>query len=120
VVISDKGCGCNGSVGVLPLEGEETFSMDVSSSFSSPTVVEGSSGLPSSMSCTSAGRVVEADRNSRTFETVWTGRTFNLIVLPPLICTWIPMLSTGRSLFDVLEVAEPDRDRFMLTVMFSL
>ena len=65
-----SGCGCNGSVGVILLDGDDNFSVDDSSSFSSPTVVDGCSGLPSSMSWTSAGRFVEAERNSRTLETV--------------------------------------------------
>lgn len=116
MVISVVGCGCEGSVGVLPLDGDETLRVDVSSSLSWPTVVDGSRGLPSSSNCTSSGRDVEADRNSRTFEIVCTGRTFNLIVLPPLICTWIAMLSAGSSLLEVLEVADPDRDRFILAV----
>lgn len=116
MVISVVGCGCDGSVGVLLLDGDETLSVDVSSSLSSPTVVDGSSGFPSSSNCTSSGKDVEADRNSRTFEIVCTGRTFNLIVLPPLICTWIAMLSAGSSLPEELEVADPDRDRFILSV----
>ena len=69
VIFVEEGCGCDGSVGVELRVGDDTFKVDVSSSFISPTVVEGSNGLPSSMSCTSAGRL-EADRNSKTFETV--------------------------------------------------
>jgi hypothetical protein len=61
---------CADSVGVELLDGDETFKVDDSSSLSSPTVVEGSNGFESSMSCTSAGKFVEAERNSRTFETV--------------------------------------------------
>ena len=74
---------------------------------------------------------MEADRNPRTFETVWEGRTFNLIaarsgvsrilgqpgvvsvphiLLPPPMVTWIAMLSAESSL---LEVAELDRERMM-------
>ena len=45
-----EGCACEGSVGVVLLGREETLNVDVSSSFSSPTVVDGSSGFPSSMS----------------------------------------------------------------------
>jgi len=118
VVMSvEDGCGCNGSVGVVLLDGVESFNVDDSSSLSSPTVVDGSSGLPSSMSCTSAGRFVEADRNSRTLLTVWTGRTFSLIVLPPLIWTWMAMLSVGSSLLEVLEVVEPDLERFIMSML---
>jgi len=67
-VISEGGC--EGSVGVVLLGGGGSFNVDDSSSLSSPTVVEGSRGFPSSMSCTSAGRFIEAERNSRTLETV--------------------------------------------------
>ena len=120
------------SVGVPLLEGEDTCNVDVSSSLSSATVVAGSSALPSSMSCTSAGRFVEAERNSRTLETVWTGRTFSLMatkdmlvsdaviywlrlnsLLPPAMVTWMTILSAGSSLLEVLDVAEPDRERMM-------
>lgn len=86
------------------------------------------------MSRTSAGRLVEeADKNSRTFETVWTGRTFNLIavrplisilrwqtvesgidvLLPPGMVTWMAILSADSSLLEVLEVAESDRERMV-------
>ena len=71
VVISvGVGCGCSGSVGVVLLDGVDSLRVDDSSSLSSPTVVDGSSGLPSSMSCTSAGRLVEAERNSSRLLTV--------------------------------------------------
>ena len=70
-----------GSVGVVLLDGVDSLRVDDSSSLSSPTVVDGSSGLPSSMSCTSAGRLVEAERNSSRLLTVWTGRTFNLMAM---------------------------------------
>jgi len=101
-------------VGVVLLEGDDNCSVDDSSSLSSATVVEGSRGFPSSISWLSAGRFVEADRNSRTLEIVWTGRTFSFIVLPPLMVTWIAMLSAGSSLLETLEVAEPERERDMV------
>ena len=58
----------------LRLTGGSSFKVEDSCSLSSATVLEGSSGLPSMMRRTSVGSVVEAERNSRTFETVWTGR----------------------------------------------
>jgi hypothetical protein len=66
-------------VGVVLLEGDDNCRVADSSSLSSATVVEGSSGFPSSISWLSVGRFVEADRNSRTLEMVWTGRTFSFI-----------------------------------------
>ena len=69
VISASDGWACDGSVGVVLLDGD-SFNVDDSSSFSSPTVVDGSSGLPSSMSCTLAGRFVEAERNSSTLDTV--------------------------------------------------
>jgi len=70
VMISvEEACG-KGSVGEVLRDGEETLKVDDSSRLSSPTVVDGSSGFPSSMSWTSAGRFVEAERNSRTLDTV--------------------------------------------------
>jgi hypothetical protein len=46
-------------------------------------------------------------------ETVWTGRTFNLIVLPPAMVTWMAILSADSSLLLDVEAAEPDRERIM-------
>lgn len=44
--------------------------MDVSSSLSSPTVVDGPNCLPPSTRFEPAGNVVDADKNSSTFEIV--------------------------------------------------
>lgn len=57
-------------VGVVLREGEESWSVEDSSSLRSATVVDGSRGLPSSMSWLSVGKFVEAERNSRTLEMV--------------------------------------------------
>ena len=40
------------------------------------------------------------------------------LLLPPLICTWIAMLSAGSSLLEVVEVTEPDLERFILTIIW--
>ena len=61
--------------------GGSSLRVEVSCSLSSATVLKGSKGLPSMMRCTSAGRVVEADRNSRILETVWTGLMLSLIAV---------------------------------------
>ena len=62
--------------------GGSSFSVEDSDSLSSATVLEGSSGLPSMIRRTSVGRVVEAERNSRMLETVWTGLMLSLIAVP--------------------------------------
>ena len=61
--------------------GGSSLSVEASDSSSSATVLEGSSGLPSMMRRTSVGRVVEAERNSRMLETVWTGLMLSLIAI---------------------------------------
>ena len=65
----------------LRLTGGSSCNVDDSDSLSSATVVEGSSGLPSMMRRTSVGSVVEAERNSRILETVWTGRMLSLMAV---------------------------------------
>lgn len=79
VMSVDEEAGGGWSVGVELRIGGESCSVDNSSSFRSPTVLDGSKGLSSSVSRTSTGRVVEADRNSKTLETVWMGLTFSLM-----------------------------------------
>lgn len=93
--------------------------LDVSDKLRSATVLEGSSGLPSMMRRTSAGRVVDAERNSRMLETVWIGLMLSLmaveimlagwyaggawvcLLLPSQMLTLMAMLSADSSLFEV-------------------
>ena len=79
VISVDDGAGVGCSVGVELRIGGDSCRVDDSSSFKSPTVLDGSKGLSSRVSRTSTGRVVEAERNSRTLETVWMGLTFSLM-----------------------------------------
>lgn len=79
VMSLDEDVGGGWSVGVELRIGGDSCRVDNSSSFRSPTVLDGSKGLSSSVSRTSTGRVVEADRNSKTLETVWMGLTFSLM-----------------------------------------
>jgi hypothetical protein len=39
------------------------------------------------------------------------------LLLPPLIWTWMAMLSAGSSLLEVLEVVEPDLERFIMSML---
>lgn len=87
VVMFSVDGGCEGSVGVMLRDGEDSCKVDASSSLSSATVAAGSSGSPSSISRTSVGMFVEAERNSRTLATVCTGRTLSLMAVKQLSVT---------------------------------
>ncbi len=77
---------CEGSVGVVLREGTDNCRVDDSASLSSQTVVLGSSGFPSSMSrLSAAGKLVEAERNSRTLEMVWACLTFSLMAVKEML-----------------------------------
>ena len=74
------GSSADGCIGeALRRVGGSSCNVADSCSFNSATVDEGSRALPSMMSRTSWGRVVEADRNSRRFSTVCTGLTLSLM-----------------------------------------
>jgi hypothetical protein len=124
----DSEDGCVGEA--LRLVGGSNCSVADSCSLSSATVLEGSNGLPSIMRRASGERVVEADRNSRMFETVWTGLMFSLmatvrllavepltpessrsLLLSSQILTLMEMLSADSSLLEMLEATEPDLER---------
>lgn len=68
-------------------EGVKRLSVDESVNCKSPTVVAGSSCFPARTSLEPAGRVVEAERNSRRLATVCDVLTLRLILLPPLVFT---------------------------------
>lgn len=124
----DSEDGCVGET--LRLVGGSSCSVADSCSLSSATVLDGSNGLPSIMTQASGERVVEADRNSRMFETVWTGRMLSLmaevralaldsltledsrfLLLPSQMLTLMEMLSADSSLLEMLEATEPDLER---------
>jgi hypothetical protein len=94
----------------------------------SPTVLEGERWRPKCKSRASEGRVVDADRKSRTSAMVFECLTFNGMaavsemsatpgvegvysLLPPLIATKICRLSAGSDLLEADDVAEDDRER---------
>ena len=123
----------DGSVGVVPpRSGDKMCRVAAGCKARSPTVLDGDRWCPECKSRTSEGRVVDADKKSRTSEMVFEGRTFNGMaavskmvsyagcvadrqrlcsLLPPLMATKIWRLSAGSELPEVEEVVEDDRER---------
>jgi len=101
---------------VPPRSGESMCKVVAGCRPKSVTVLEGDRWRPECSNRTSEGRVVDADRKSRTSEMVFDGLTFRGMVLPPLMATNIWMLSAGSDWPEVEEVAEDDRERMITKV----